>query len=199
LESVRRAALEHKLPFWNIVLAAAHFNYREVTQADFRFQAYTSLAYGARGLAYFKYFTPAVGNYRNGPVDQFGNETPTWYAMQHVNLQIAQLAGTLLKLRSDRVYHFGDIPQVCSGPDERSLVKTAHGQTLVGDFTHEDGSRYVMIVNKNLTSSITPNPEFREPVRTLHFVSPYNGSLGEYTGEQIWLAPGQGVLLKPSK
>jgi hypothetical protein len=33
----------------------------------------------------------------------------------------------------------------------------------------------------------------------LHFVSPYNGALGEFTGEQIWLAPGQGVLLKTSR
>jgi len=197
LESMRRAGLKHKLPFWNIVLASAHFNYREVTQADFRFQAYTSFAYGARGLAYFKYFTPAVGNYRNGPIDQFGNETPTWYSMQHVNLQIAKLADTLLKLRSDRVYHFGEIPEGCVGPDDQSLVKAVRGPMLVGDFTHEDGSRYVMIVNKNLTASVTPKPEFREPFATLHFISPYNGILGEFTGEQIWLAPGQGVLLKP--
>jgi hypothetical protein len=198
LEAMRRAARKHNLPFWNIVLASAHFNYREVTQADFRFQAYTSLAYGARGLAYFKYFTPAVGNYRNGPIDQFGNQTPTWYSMQSVNLQIAMLADTLLKLRSDRVYHFGEIPEGCAGPDDESLIKSARGPMLVGDFTHEDGSRYVMIVNKNLTASITPQPEFRAPVATLHFISPYNGTLGEFTGEQIWLAPGQGVLLKPS-
>jgi hypothetical protein len=199
LESMRRAATKHNLPFWNIVLASAHFNYREVTEADFRFQAYTSLAYGARGLAYFKYFTPAVGNYRNGPIDQFGAETPTWHSMQHVNLQIGQLAPTLLKLKSDRVYHFGDVPEGCAGPDDQSLVKAVHGPMLVGDFTHEDGSRYVMIVNKNLTASVTPQPEFRQPAGTLYFVSPYNGALGEFTGEQIWLAPGQGVLLKTSR
>jgi hypothetical protein len=199
LESMRRAAQKHNLPFWNIVLAPAHFNYREVTEADFRFQAYTSLACGARGLAYFKYFTPAVGNYRNGPIDQFGNETSTWHSMQHVNLQIGKLAGTLLKLKSDRVYHFGEVPEGCAGPDDKSLVKAVRGPMLVGDFTHEDGSRYVMIVNKNLTASVTPNPEFRQPIEKLYFVSPYNGTLGEFAGEQTWLAPGHGVLLKLAK
>jgi hypothetical protein len=119
--------------------------------------------------------------------------------MQHINLQIGKLAGTLLKLRSDRVYHFGDIPEGCVGPDDDSLVKAVRGPMLVGDFTYEDGSRYVMIVNKNLTASITPQPEFRQPVAKLQFVSPYNGTLGTFTGEQIWLAPGQGVLLKLSK
>jgi hypothetical protein len=196
LEAVRRAALKHNLPFWNIVLAACHFNYREVTPADLRFQAYTSLAYGVRGVAYFKYFTPAVGNFRDGPIDQFGHETPTWHALRNVNLQIEKLAPTLLKLTSDRVYHFGDVPPGCSGPDEQSLVKAIAGPMLVGDFTHEDGSRYALIVNKDFAASAVCGPQFREPVAGLEMVSPYHGQLVPYAGEQVWLAPGQGALLK---
>jgi len=38
LEQMRTAALRSKLPFWNIVLTVAHFNYREPTAADLRFQ-----------------------------------------------------------------------------------------------------------------------------------------------------------------
>ena len=49
-----------------------------------RFQVYTSLAYGARGLAYFKYFTPAVGNYRNGPIDPFGHEWLIGHSIEEV-------------------------------------------------------------------------------------------------------------------
>jgi len=59
LESVRRAALKHKLPFWQIVLSLGCLNFREPSMTDMRFQVFTSLAYGAHGLAYFKYFTPA--------------------------------------------------------------------------------------------------------------------------------------------
>lgn len=196
LAAMRRAALKHGLPFWNIVLAACHFNYRQVTAADFRFQAYTSLAYGARGLAYFKYFTPARGNYRAGPIDQFGHETPTWGAMKNVNLQIGKLAPTLLKLTSDRVYHFGDVPSGCEGPDNRSLVKSIGGPILVGDFTHEDGTEYVMIVNKDVTQSVPAAPQFRDPVAQVELVSPYTGQLTPFAGEEVWLAPGQGSLLK---
>ena len=32
-----------------------------------------------------------MGNYRGAPVDQFGNETPSWHNMQNVNLQIQKL------------------------------------------------------------------------------------------------------------
>jgi hypothetical protein len=196
LESVRRAALKHELPFWQIVLAVGCLDFREVSAADFRFQVYTSLAYGARGLAYFKYFTPAVGNFRNGPIDQVGNETPTWTALRQVNLQIGKLAPTLLKLKSDRVYHFGSVPSGCTGPDEKSLVKAIGGPMLVGDFTHEDGSRYVMIVNKSFTNSTPCFPQFREPVSAMLMVSAYSGQPTPYVGEQVWLAPGQGVLLQ---
>jgi hypothetical protein len=196
LESVRRAAVKHKLPFWQIVLANGCLNFREPSLADFRFQAFTSLAYGARGLAYFKYFSAPVGNFRGGPIDQFGHKTPTWDSMRFVNLQIEKLAPTLLKLTSDRVYHFGSVPTGANGPDDQSLVKTNAGPMLVGDFTHEDGTRYVMIVNKDFNGSAHCAPQFRTPVKKLEMVSSYNGSLVTYEGEYMWLAPGQGVLLR---
>ncbi len=196
LESVRRSAVKHKLPFWQIVLSVGCLNYREPSMTDLRFQVYTSLAYGAHGLAYFKYFTPGAGNYRNGPIDQFGHETPMWSNMRQINLQVGKLAPTLLKLTSDRVYHFGTVPAGCTGPDEKSLVKAMAGPMMVGDFTHTDGSRYVMVVNKDFAGSATAWPEFRKPVSKLQFVSPYDGTLTPYEGEYVWLAPGQGVLLK---
>lgn len=196
LESVRRVALKHNLPFWQIVLAVGCLGYREPTPTDLRFEAYTSLAYGARGLTYFKYFTPAVGNFRNGPIDQFGNESPTWSALRQVNLQIGQLGPTLLQLKSDRVYHFGDVPPGCIGPGEMSLVKAVGEPMLVGDFTHADGSRYVMIVNKSFVKSTFCGPQFREPQSALMMISAYTGQPIPYEGEQMWLAPGQGVLLQ---
>ena len=196
LESIRRAAIKHDLPFWQIVLSLACLNYREPSPADMSFQAYTSLAYGARGIAYFKYFSPAVGNFRGGPIDQFGNETPMWHAMQHINLQIAKLAPTLLKLKSDHVYHFGTVPAGCTGPDDKCLIEAIAGPMLVGDFTHTDGSRYVVIVNKDFARSIPCHPKFRKPIKALELISAYHGTATPYEGEQCWLAPGQGVLLK---
>ena len=195
LETMRKAGLEHEIPFWNIVLTTAHFNYREATDADLRFQVYTSLAYGARGIAYFTYFSPAIGNFRMGPVDQFGNETPTWGKLRNVNLQVARLAPTLLKLRSDAVYHFGEVPKGGRGPDERSLIADVAGPMLVGEFTHEDGDRYVMIVNKSAVESRTCLPRLRTP-SAMEKVSPYTGRVEPYGGEGVWLAPGQGVLLR---
>ena len=197
LEQMKSAARKNHLPFWNIVLTVAHFTYREPTAADLRFQVFTTLAYGGRGIAYFTYFAPEVGNYRLAPIDQFGNPTPTWYFMQNVNLQVQKLAPVLLQLTSDDVYHFGALPALCHGPTETSLIKAVnHSDFLVGDFTHNDKSRYVMIVNKSFTKSHHCAVEFRNPPRRIQMVSPYNGRVTDFGGEQLWLAPGQGTLLK---
>ena len=197
LESMRASARRHALPFWNIVLTVAHFNYREPTAADLRFQVYSTLAYGGRGLAYFTYFAPRVGNYRAAPIDQFGNPTPAWSDLQNVNLQVGQLAPTLLQLRSDAVYHFGQLPAGCHGPGGDSLVKAmGPGQFVAGEFTHADGARYVLIVNSDVTRSAPCHPEFRTPPKQVRLVSPFTGQLVDFAGEQRWLAPGQGALLR---
>lgn len=198
LEAVRDASKKHDLIFWNIVLSVAHFSYREPTAADLRFEAYTSLAYGARGLAWFTYFAPPVGGYRSAPVDQFGHKTANWPLMQNVNLQVQNLGPTLMHLKSDDVYHFGTVPSGCHAASTNSLVSSVGGDNfLVGDFTHEDGSRYVMVVNKDFAKSRPCSPQFRKPPKSLKHVSQYNGQLITYEGEYVWLAPGQGVLLKP--
>jgi hypothetical protein len=197
LESVRSACKRHNIQFWNIMQSVAHFSYRELNAADFRFQVYTTLAYGGRGLSWFTYFAPPVGNYRMAPVDQFGNETPNWHFMQNVNLQVQKLAPTLLQLTSDDVYHIGKIPGGCKGPPTNSLISGVSGDNfVVGEFTHRDGSRYVMIVNKDFAKSRPCSPQFRKPPHRIQQVSPYSGALTPFEGEYVWLAPGAGALLK---
>jgi hypothetical protein len=197
LEAVRAACQKHKIEFWNIVLSVAHFSYREPTAADLRFEAYTTLAYGGRGLAYFTYFAPPVGGYRAAPIDQFGHETPTWHNIQNVNLQIQKLGPTLLQLKCDDVYHIGAIPSGAKAPPTNSLISSVSGDNfVVGEFTHSDGSRYAMVVNKDLVKSRPCSPQFRKAPKRLLHVSPYSGALIAFEGEYVWLAPGQGVLLK---
>jgi hypothetical protein len=116
--------------------------------------------------------------------------------MQNINHQVLKLAPALLKLNSDDVYHFGKVPAGCHGPGEKSLVVSVNDELLMaGDFTHDDGSRWVMIVNRNLDKSCPCFPKFRSAKRVQR-LSPYDGELTSFDGEQIWLAPGQGVLLK---
>ncbi len=195
LEIVRRVALEHDLPFYNVVLSAGLLNYAEPSPAGFRFQLYTTLAYGARGIGYFEYFTRATGNFRLGPIDQFGHKTPTWDMLRNVNLQLHALGPTYLTLRSINVFHYPNVPEGSSGIETTYFLDELRGgDLLVGEFEAEDGRPFVMIVNKDLHRS-TPFVVVAKTQGGIEFVDAYSGQMRRWSGENNWLAPGQGMLL----
>lgn len=195
LESVRAAALKNDIPFWNIVLSNAHFKYAEPTPAGFRFQLYTTLAYGARGISYFTYFAPHVGNYRLAPIDQFGNKTQTWNMLREVNLQLHKLGPVYITLKSVNVFHHPEIPEGCRGIESSKFIESLSGsQMLVGEFEDPDGQPYAMIVNTSLHESTPFQVKFKDEGK-VHRVSPYTGNTGVWQGEDCWLAAGQGMLL----
>ena len=66
LEVIRRLALEVGVPFWNCILGNTTFFLMEPSDATLHLQVYSTLAYGGRGIQYFTYITPEVGNYRLG-------------------------------------------------------------------------------------------------------------------------------------
>jgi len=195
LEAVRDAAQRHGLPFWNIVLANAHFRYAEPTEAGLRFQLYTTLAYGGRGISYFTYFAPSTGNYRLAPIDQFGHKSPTWEMLRHVNLQLHRIGKVYLTLKSVNVFHHPKVPRGCSGfKTSRWLARVEGADLLVGEFEGPKGQPFVMVVNKDLHDSTNFHVAFKEPGE-VQYVSAYTGAIGRWSGENNWLAPGQGMLL----
>ncbi len=113
-----------------------------------------------------------------------------------MNLQIQKLAPTLLKLTSDDVYHLGKVPAGCHGPGKSTLLSSGDGHMMAGDFTHADGSKWVMVVNCDLSKSHPCQPTYRTPPKRVQKLSAYTGELSDFGGEDVWLAPGQGVLLK---
>ena len=164
LDMVRRASLETETPFWNCILANAHFNYMEPSDATFNLQVYATMAYGGRGIQYFTYFSPEIGNYRLAAIDQFGNRTQTWAMLQRINNQIHALAPTLVRLRSTGVYHSPDVPEHGQPLSASRLIDSVEmtqrmvrlpvaGRFLVGEFEDVGGRPYFMIVNKDLKNS----------------------------------------------
>ncbi len=207
LEIVRRLSLETRTPFWNCILSNAHFNYMEPSDATFHLQVYSTLAYGGRGIQYFTYFTPQIGNYRLGPIDQFGNRTATWDMLRRINLEIHALAPTLLKLRSTGVYHYPEAPDQGRPLSASRLVRwvemtqrfvnpPAGARCLIGKFEDPSGRPYLLLVNKDLGHSFRFALQFQKEGRRLYRVSPYTGREEPFGREMDWLAPGAGVLLR---
>jgi hypothetical protein len=207
LEIVRRLGLETSTPFWNCILANSHFNYMEPSDATFNLQVYATVAYGGRGIQYFTYFAPTVGNYRLAAIDQFGNRTATWDMLRRINNQIHALAPTLVGLHSTGVYHYPDVPDQAQALANSKLIESVEltqrlvknpisGRFLVGEFEDSNHRPYFMIVNKDLRNSFQFNIHLRQKDRKLIRVSPYSGEEEPFGGEMDWLAPGSGILFR---
>jgi hypothetical protein len=207
LEVVRRLSVETGVPFWNCVLSVTHFNYMENSDATYHLQAYSTMAHGGRGMQYFSYFSWSNGNYRLGPIDQFGNKTPSWEMLRRINNQIHALAPTLKKLTSTGAYHYPLVPPACRPLSESKLIERVEmsqryvvppvqGRFLVGEFSDDQGRPYFMLVNKDLNNSFRYKIQLKGPGGTLIHVSPYSGEEESFGREMDWVAPGGGHLFR---
>ncbi len=206
LEVVRRLSVQTGVPLWNCVLSNAHFNYMENTDATYNLQAYATMAHGGRGIQYFSYFTWSNGNYRLGPIDQFGNKTPSWDMLRRVNNQIHALAPTLKRLKSAGVYHYPDVPQECRPLSESKLVLSVdmtqryvippiQGRFLIGELVDDAGRPYLMLVNKDLNNSFQYKINLKKGTKLIH-ISQYSGREEPFGREMDWVAPGAGHLFR---
>ena len=206
LGTVRRVSLKAGIPFWNVILSNTHFSYMEPSDATLRLQAYSTIAYGGRGIEYFTYFAPRTGNYRLAPVDQFGHRTPTWNKLRLLNSQIRELAPWLARLRSTGVYHSAPVPEGAKPLAESRLVEEVLASSyqsppiepryFIGEFVDPDGHPFLMIVNKDLEHSIRYVIRLRQRDKRLFQISPYTGKEEALQGEMNWLAPGAGALFE---
>jgi hypothetical protein len=206
LEVVRRISVETGVPLWNCVLSVPHFNYMENTDATYHLQAYATMAHGGRGIQYFSYFSWSNGNYRLGPIDQFGNKTASWDMIRRVNNEMHALAPTLKTLKSTGVYHYPLVPEECRPLSESRLVESVEmtqryvvpplqGRFLIGEFEDDQGRPYLMLVNKDLNESFRYQIKLKEPGTLIH-ISPYSGEEEPFGREMDWVAPGSGHLFR---
>jgi hypothetical protein len=207
LEIIRRLSLETGTPFWNCILANSHFNYMEPSDATFNLQVYSTMAYGGRGIQYFTYFAPEIGNYRSAAIDQFGNRTQTWEMLRRINNQIHALAPTLIGLHTTGVYHYPDVPEQSQPLSVSKLIRSVEitqryvrppvgGRFLIGEFEDNGHRPYFLIVNKDLKNSFQFRPELKQEGRKLIRVSSYSGKEEPFGREMDWLAPGAGILFR---
>jgi hypothetical protein len=151
LEVVRALCLEARLPFAQIVLTIPHFGYRNPSEADMRWQIYTSVAYGARGILYFTYWYWNWKDAAQGPaiINAEGKPDVKYEILRRLNGRLKALGPLLMQMQSTGVYHTAPLP-----PGTRPLAadapvrQAAGGQMVIGCFKTTNMDRYVLVVNK---------------------------------------------------
>ncbi len=143
LATIRAAALRHELPFMLIVLAMPHGPYRDPSEAELAWQVHHALAYGARGISYFTYWTPPQDgewNHRYGLLEN-GRPTVHYFQVARLNRGVRALAGALDRFGSIAVadslgeigvpFPFGPIAAVGGGPITAGLFGDGAGRLAV--------------------------------------------------------------------
>lgn len=205
LEEIRNASIRHNIPFTNIILGCAHFDYSAPTDYSIHVQGWSTLAYGGRGLSYFRIFDPNRGNYGFCAYDKYGNKTLTYNMIREMNYAIHILAPTLINLTSTNVFHYGNIPEGSQGIESSKIIKSikvvsrdGKPNFLVGEFLGKDNKDYIIIVNKNRENSLRINELIFNNSSKITKITDYSTWPKEapFNGENIWILPGHGLLLR---
>jgi hypothetical protein len=134
------------------------------TEAQLRWQINMSLAYGAKGILYFTYWTPEIArgeNFESALINVNGTKTPLYDISTRINKQwLAPIGRELKPLVSVSATHANDNPlppgTEAFTPDEHVLAVEG-GAVVVGQFRAavDDGRRWVLVVNRSDTTDTT--------------------------------------------
>jgi hypothetical protein len=196
LLTIRRVAMEHRLPFWNIVSSNQLRPEDSVpSPANLALQAYTTLAAGAKGLTWYTYYSPG---YAYCPIDKAGHFTTTWSYLKMVNDQVKILGPILRPLTSTGVYFTAQqpAPSLPQLPG-RWVANAACDQPLmIGEFSGSQGEKYAVIVNLSLRESAQFKLTPHDPHANVRQLSAVDASeLPLDPGNFGWLPAGQGLVL----
>lgn len=162
LELIRNQSMKAGIPFWGFVLSVPHAMYPQPTLNSLRLQVYANLAYGAQAIQYFTYWTPKPereNDYHNGPVDNQGKKTSTWYLVQQMNRELKTVSKLFYGAKVTSVRHMKIIPQGCTKqnkmPVNLSSLKIVSSKGAIISQFEKNGHTYLAVVNKNHWDEMT--------------------------------------------
>lgn len=162
LAIIRAHALRAGIPFWNFFNIMPYGPHTDPTEAQVAWQVYASIAYGAKGVLYFCYWTPRGREFPKGGaiITAEGRPTRHYDQARRTNARLACLGPTLMKLTSE------DVVRIKPGEDSAaklagSPVRTiTDGDYIIGIFKHADGRDAVMLSNYEFAYCQWPTVEF---------------------------------------
>ena len=214
LEFMRLHSVSAKIPFWNYFQAMPFANHPDPTEAQLRWQVFTSVAYGAKGVLYFCYWTPGKGAGGEGEfpkggaiITAEGRRTRHYDEARRINAELRQFGPVLMNCTGTGVRRFATTNHVAPPADGfplRSVASVgtdAPSEFVVGALSHQDGRRAVMVVNHSLahTAWVTvdfgiPASEVLEVDKTTGRIEPVVDDSPELKGFQLSFGAGDGRL-----
>jgi hypothetical protein len=165
LDLIRKYAQKYNVIPWNTILSWKHLGYAEPSDAQMRWQVYTSMAYGMKGIMYFVYWAPKEWEKDNpyrAIVDYDGKPTRMGEGVRQLNAEMTVLGKTLMQLTSTDVFFTGKIPAGCRRLGDTSIIQLpADKDLMLGFFRDNAGADYVMVVNADTANPVDFEANFK--------------------------------------
>lgn len=209
LDAMRKYSMQADIPFWNFFNIMPYGPHTDPTESQVRWQIYASVAYGAKGVLYFCYYTPAGGEFPKGGAIIYRDDRRSrhYYEAQRVNAELVKLGPTLMQLTSTGVYRVTPEDDAAAALEGSPIVNITRADVdppndyLVGAYEHADGRRAVLLMNYRFAYSAWPTVAFDAPTEQVHEVDKQTGELRplvddspDMEGLQLSLDAGEGRL-----
>ena len=152
-----QVAREYGLPFWGILLVTQHRDFRHVDDALLRWQVAQWLSYGARGIGYFTYWTPApdtAEDWGDGMIRYgTGEQGPHYDQVRTLDLRVKPLGELLASLAWLSTEHGGGTPIGGTGFAPDSLVAGLEGRATLGTFADASGAPHLFVANRDSSAA----------------------------------------------
>ena len=200
LALIREAALEARKPFLNIIQASTvEPAWRLPSASELRFLAFTTMAYGGRGISYFLYWGPKS----QGGLYQDGKPSPLARDAAALNAEIVRFGPVLLALESTGVYHTAPLPHGTNAVPATAPVQfLGPGEFVLGLFGSGGETTAFMVVNRNYRKGTTATLKVTLPGNRIQELDRKTGqwSQGEQLGAdrtlKVELGPGDGRMFR---
>lgn len=197
LEVVRREALKSNVPFWQIALLINHFDYRMPTEAEKRFEAMQTLAYGGKGFMYFTYWQPGK-DWGTAIIQLDGTRTHQYDEVKRINHDMQAIGKYLLKATSTAVFEYGQPGDLTN--TGKDIVRFDGPHITVGLFDGPGETRYAMFANRDYLNDTTAPVTLETGGKKLQLLDKQTGEWGDVAlvgGKvQLKLAAGDGELYR---
>ena len=198
---IREAALRHRRPFMVIVQAMPHGPYRDPTEAELAWQIFHALAFGARGISYFAYWTPPTipgvddhMAFHYGLIEA-GRPTLHYFQAARLNQAAQAISQHLTPLRSLAV---ADSTDPIAAPLPLGPIEAIEGDPVtVGLFVGESNQFAALMVNRDYRYGATATLRLRSgaPAPQVFDAAARRWHAAEGTAA-FTLAPGGAQLLR---
>ena len=200
LAIIRDCAVKNGFTPWMFILSTKHNDLADPTEGQMRFQAFTALAYGMKGILYFVYWPYAPLN-DTAIVDMKGKPTHLYPIIKQLNADIRAIGPTLLSLTSTGTYHTGQIPTGAMRlPADAPLQLPDDKPLVIGFFEGPDKAKYAIIVNADPHKAVDFSIAAHAEVKRLFAFNFKDGSTSPLTLEggkaAYHLEPGDGRLFR---